>query len=117
MILDAYYDSVRRLLGDGDPNKQITHVGLGTNAADPDPSDSALSGDAVLTPVLSVAYSDTDERLLTISFELGLDAGNGLVIQEVGLICADGTLVARKTREPLIKTPDMRIGESWDLQV
>ena len=116
MILDAYYDAVRRLLGDGDTGKQITHVGFGTDPAPPAPSDAALSADAVTIPVSDVTYSESDPRTVTVAFTMPLDTGNGLVIREVGLITADGTLIARKTREPLLKTPDMRLGESWDIQ-
>lgn len=117
MILDAYYDAVRRLLGDGDLNKQITHVGFGTDPTPPASTDTALSSDAVTVAVSSVVFSNTDPRTVTFEFSLPIDAGNGLVIRETGLLTADGTLVARKTREPLLKTPDMRLGESWDIQV
>jgi hypothetical protein len=81
MILDAYYDALRRLLGEGDTDKQITHVGFGTNDAPADPGDTALSADAVLTPIISATYSDTDPRLFTVTFELGLSNGNGLAIR------------------------------------
>ena len=40
-----------------------------------------------------------------------------MAITEIGLFTADGQLVARKVRNPILKTPDMEIGDSWELLV
>lgn len=117
MILDAYYDAVRRLLGHGDTDAQITHVGFGTDGTPADPADTALSEGAILVPLGTVETPAGEPRTLRVHFLLPRNTGNGMEIREIGLFTADGTLVARKTREAINKTADMEIGDTWEIQV
>jgi len=116
MIYRAYYDALRRLLGDGNLGKRVTHVGLGSSPASPNAEVAALTT-PVLTPITAFAHHPTDTRKTDIHFLLPLDEGVGLVIREIGLLTADGTLVYRVVREPITKTADMAFGDIIELQV
>lgn len=116
MIYAAYYDALRRLLGDGNLAKRVTHVGFGSSALSPNVEVSGLS-DPVLTPVSAVEHHPTDKRRTAFHFLLPLDEGVGLTIREIGLLTADGTLVYRTVRAPITKTADMEFGDVINLQV
>lgn len=116
MILDAYYDALRRLLAEADPGKRITQIGFGDGAASVQPSDTALSN-AFLKPVLGVEYDAADARVLRVRYRLERGEAVGLAITEIGLLTADGTLVARKVRSPIEKTADLEIGDYWEIRV
>lgn len=116
MIYAAYYDALRRLLGDGNLTKRVTQVVLGSSAASPN-AEVASFTDAVFTPVTKVEHHPTDKRITTIHFLLPRDEGVGLVIRELGLATADGTIVYREVRKPIEKTADMEFGDRFELQV
>lgn len=112
MILDAYYDAVRRLLASGDTGKVIKSVGFGSS----DTSEAKSLTDAVVVPVESVEFAD-NSRKLRVNWLLPRHLGNGLAIREIGLLTADGTLVARRTRQAIHKSDDMELGDVWELDV
>nr|USU32890.1 phage tail protein [Methylobacterium sp. OTU13CASTA1] len=116
MIYRAYYDALRRLLGDGNLDKRVTHIGFGSSAASPNAEVSALTT-PVLTPIAAVVHHPTDTRRTAFHFLLPLDEGVGLTIREIGLLTADGTLVYREVRAPITKTADMEFGDVLNLQV
>lgn len=116
MIYPAYYDALRRLLGDGNLAKRVTHVGLGSSALSPNAVVAGLT-DQVLTPITAVAHHPTNTRRTQIHFLLPLDEGVGLTIREIGLLTADGTLVYRTVRQPITKTADMEFGDLINLDV
>ncbi|MNC78397.1 hypothetical protein D3C75_1305980 [compost metagenome] len=49
------------------------------------------------------------------AFTLGESEANGLNIRELGLLCADETLFARKVRGLIEKTSDLSITGSWTI--
>lgn len=116
MLYAAYYDALRRLLGDGDLSKRVTHFALGSSDASPNVEVLSITNE-VLTPITEVVHSLTDSRVTTLHFLLPQDEGVGLTIREIGLKCADGTLVYRTTRLPITKTADLEFGDSLELQI
>lgn len=91
---------------------RIAKIGFGSAGNAPTPTDAALA-----TPFIKAVASVTnpDPRQIRVEFSLeGIEA-NALNIQELGLLAADGTLLARRTRAPLFKTPDLRIEGVWTL--
>lgn len=112
MILEPYYDAVRCLLKNGDIGKIITSVGFGTS----DASEASALTDSVLVPVESVEFGEDPHKLL-IKWLLPRNQANGLAIREIGLLTADGTLIARRTRGLIEKTADMELGDIWELDV
>ena len=113
MILDAYYDSLRHLLVSGDVGKVIASVGFGTS----EETNATELTDAVLIPVDSVELDAENVRKLRVVWTLKRHEANGMAIREIGLLTADGTLVARRTRSAIEKTEDMELGDSWELDV
>ncbi len=112
MILESYYDAVRRLLANGDTGKIITSVGFGSS----DASEAEALTDAVIVPVDSVNFAD-DPHKLQVVWKLPRNQANGLQIREIGLLTADGTMIARRTRGLIEKTEDMELGDTWELEV
>jgi|GEM_PF-6185657 len=104
-IVSGMSPSIAALLaGSGSP---ITHGGCGTGTAGALPSDAGLT-DTILLPITATA----DGRYCYLTYTLPLDQGNGLVIAEYGLFCG-GVLVARTTRSPITKAPDIALAVEW----
>lgn len=116
MILDAYYDALRSLLASADPGKRITHIGFGVGLVSVQPSDTALTA-AYTKPLTSVERDAVDPRRLRCHYRLERGEAVGLAISEIGLLTADGTLIARKVRSPIEKTADLELGDYWEIQV
>ena len=107
--------SMANLLGAATaPNKHITHIHYGTNGADPVLSDTAITApfakavDAVSYPAPGSVQFD---------FSLGLTENNGVTIREYGLISADTTLFARKTRAPIVKDNTISLTGTWTITI
>jgi hypothetical protein len=113
MIQDAYYDAVRKLLASGDAGKVIVSVGFGSSGA----TNATQLTDAVIVPVESISFDGTNPRKLLVNWKLPRHMANGLAIREIGLLTADGTVIARRTRSAIEKTTDMELGDIWELDV
>jgi len=95
----------------GDQAWAINQIGFGVNGEVTADSDFALTA-AYVKAITSVTYPS--QR--SIAFNFSLDAGEavGKPISEMGLLSANGTLFARKTRaSPLVKTAVMAFSGSW----
>ncbi|WP_029009402.1 hypothetical protein [Azospirillum halopraeferens] len=113
-FLPVYYDTVRRLLATGDPDMRLTHVGLGTSGA----PDAETLTDAVLVPIAEVHLPPDQPRKALLHWRVPAGTATGLMVREIGLLRADGVLVARRVRASAIeKTGDMEIGDLWDIDV
>lgn len=115
LIVDVGRDATARLLGEGDTNKIVSQIGFGTSNTPADVSDTALTGG--LTKALA-GHSYPAARQVAFDFTLDEGEGNGLDIWELGLLCADGTLLSRKVRSaPIEKTSDLSLEGTWTLEV
>lgn len=113
LVVDAGRNKQARMLG-GVAGLHVTRIGFGTNGADPAPGDVELT-DAYTKNIASVSYpANTQVRF---SFVLTEAEANGLSIREFGLISADGTLYARRTRggKVIDKDSDLSIEGQWTI--
>ena len=112
LVVDGGKRNLARLFA-GEPGLHATHVGFGSSSIPAEPGDAALTDSVV---VLITAVSFPEPTTVRFDFELGQTIGNGLNIKEFGLLCADGTLFARRTRpEGLAKTSQDIIRGYWQI--
>ncbi len=113
MIVSSGYNSVAQALA-GVPDQYIKKIAIGTNGMEPQTTDSEIT-DAVFFDIESVEYPtpETVRFRFTINYTDAVD----MLICEFGLICADGRLFARKTREPIEKTKLLTITGMWEINL
>jgi hypothetical protein len=116
MILDAYYGALRELLATGNPDKVATKIGFGTGTEPERKSDTALT-DPFIKELSGYELDADDPRLLRVSYRLLRGEANGKHITEIGLYTADETLIVRKMRSAIEKTPDMEFGDTWEILI
>lgn len=97
----------------GASTDKITKIGFGTNGAAATEADVALTG----STVKNIDSYATDETGLTFYWSLDYSEGNGLSIQERGLITQASMLFARKAHPAVAKTADIRIEGSWRINI
>ena len=112
MIMNVAKDAMARLIGGDGINKQITHIGFGTNGVGPNPNDTALTS-AYSKPITAVTYPATGQAAF--AWTLGTSEANGKAITELGLLCEDGTLFSRKTRGAINKEADLSLDGVWTI--
>lgn len=78
----------------GNSTHAVTHVGVGSGAADELDTDTELM-DQQLFPLTSRTVEGRDARF---DFLIGENEANGLAIREFGLFCADGTMFSHRVR-------------------
>lgn len=111
LIVTTGREKLAQLLG-GDYTGRITKVGVGTGSTPASDTDTGLT-DAVLIPVQSTEYAGTKARF---NFTLGNADANGLLIRELGLFFADGTMFSRRVRKSIIgKESDISITGYWEI--
>lgn len=115
LVMDVAPELVAHLLGGDGSGAVITSIGLGTSNTAP------TGGDVELTDPLTKAL-DTRGYPAPGSVEffwsLGLAEAVGMTIQELGLITASGTLIARKVLpNPITKSAAMGLTGSWRLDI
>ena len=111
LIVKAGRNKLARLLG-GDYGGHITKVGVGTGSAAAADSDTDLTN-KVLLDIDSTSY---DSEKVTFNFTIGTGQANGLLIRELGLFFADGTIFSRRVRKSIIgKEDDIKITGYWEI--
>ena len=114
LIVDGAREAMAQLIVE-DVEKRITHVALGTNGATPAPDDTEIT-EAFVKPITGFFYPAPGQ--VKTAWNLLVSEANGLAIIEFGLVCADGTLFARKIREkpkPIYKEDDISIDGQWTI--
>jgi hypothetical protein len=112
LIVNMAKDAMARLIGGDGINKQITHIGFGTNGVGPNPNDTALTS-AYSKPIAAVTYPATGQAAF--AWTLGTSEANGKAITELGLLCEDSTLFSRKTRGAINKEADLSLDGVWTI--
>lgn len=112
MIMNVAKDAMARLIGGSGTGKTITKIGFGTNTTAPTPDNTALT-DAYSKNVSGVTYPATG--LVSFGWSLSTSEANGKAIAELGLICSDGTLFARKVRGVINKDADLSLDGTWTI--
>lgn len=112
-ILNQFLEQLVGLL-QGNETAYVNRMQFGTGSLAPTASQTFLQ--RPITPVKTVTPTVTDE---TIVFSAYLESteGNGFPISEAGLMCVDGTLIARTTFSARTKTSDFRFGFEWTVQM
>lgn len=101
----------------GDPSitggdKVVATISFGSSQATPDLSDVGITSG--FEKALS-GYTYPTDNSVQFLFTLELSENNGATIAEFGLLCADGSLFARKVREPISKTNVVRLEGAWTI--
>lgn len=112
MIMNVAKDAMARLIGGSGTGKTITKIGFGTNATAPTPDNTALT-DAYSKNTNTPTYPTTGQ--VAFGWNLGTSEANGKAIAELGLICSDGTLFARKVRGVINKDADLSLDGTWTI--
>ena len=112
MIMTAAKSALARLIAGQGSGKNINRIAFGTNGVSPTPNDQAIS-EAYTKAVSAITFPT--EGQARFAFTLSESEANGLNIRELGLLCADGTLFARKVRGLIEKTSDLSITGSWTI--
>lgn len=122
VLIDTYQDrnlvvtggreATTLLIGGSGTNKEIDRIAFGTNGADPTVVDTAIT-DEFAKAVNAITFPSTES--VQFDFSLELAENNGVTVREYGLLCADNTLFARKTRAPIIKDNTVRLEGTWTL--
>jgi hypothetical protein len=110
IVNSARLAMTKLIAGDG-AGKNINRIVFGTNGSIPAAGDTEITSPYIKN-VSSVSYPANNK--VEFSWSLGTDEANGKAISEFGLLCADGTLFARKSRtKPLNKESDIAIEGQW----
>lgn len=112
LVVNAGRNAAAGLLGNGTPTKYITQVAFGTDGTDPSSLDTAITA-AFNKAIASTSYPSTG--VVQFDWTLELTEDNGVTIKEIGLLCSDGTLFARKTGMNIIKDNTIRLEGSWTI--
>jgi hypothetical protein len=123
LIVSGAKESMARLLAGEGTGRNITSIAFGTSGDVPIPDDTEITAPFV-KPLSGHSYTVTDEEgyaevpadapLVEFQWNLLNSEANGKAISEFGLLCADGTLFARRTRQlPLNKLSDIALEGYW----
>lgn len=113
LIVNGGRTAVMRLLGGDVAGRSITQIAFGASAAAPSPTDTAITS-AFTKNTGAVTYPNISS--VRFAWTLADNEANGLAIREYGLITANNTLFARKTREVVNKTSSISLLGSWTIQ-
>lgn len=114
LIVNIARQNMARLLTGEGSNRIINRIAVGTNGAPPSPDDTAITH-AFIKPISSFSYpTPTSARF---NFVIKENEANGMAIMEFGLIAADGSLFARRTRggKVIEKEDDLEIEGFWTI--
>lgn len=112
LVVNGGRTAVVNLLGGNVSGRSLTKIAFGTNAVPPANGDNAITG-AFTKALGTVSYP----TISSVKWDWTLEAAeaNGMTIREFGLLCDNNTLFARKTREAIIKTVDVRLVGTWEV--
>ena len=111
LIVEGARDAFAALLAGGE-GQSGAEIGFGTDGNGPYPSDSALTG--AYTKALD-GHDFPDTGQVRFQWSLSTSEANGTAIREFGLLAADGTLIARKTRGVIEKGDDISLSGTWTI--
>lgn len=113
LIVASAKNQMAHLVGGDTSGRSVTKVAVGTSGTAPAVSNTAITN-AYTKAIDSVAYPSSGQ--VKVSWSLGAAEANGKKILEFGLICADGSLFARRIRsEVLSKESDITVEGEWTI--
>jgi hypothetical protein len=111
LIVKGARTAMEQLIAGNVAGKSIDRIAFGTSGSVPTPDDTAIAGPFV-KPLSGVSFPDTGG--VEFSWDLLETEANGKAIMEFGLLCADGTLYARRHRVSAInKDSDIALEGQW----
>jgi hypothetical protein len=111
LIVDGAREVAAQLISGVDTDRTIAQIAFGTNGSVPQPSDTLITG-AYTKSIELVSYPALGQA--EFHWSLLTTEANGMDIFEFGLLCADGTLYARKVREKAFpKNSDFALEGEW----
>ena len=111
IVTNGYLSLLNALIGTS--NKYISKVQAGTNGIAPALTDTAIT--APFDILITTTVITTSK--LTINFEIGATDAVGMTIAEFGLITEEGGLFSRKAWTPFLKTADLTINGTWEINI
>jgi len=113
LIVNGARDQIARLIAGNVGGRSIERIAFGTNGSAPDVADAVIT-QQFARPVNGFSYPAMGQ--VQIDWELPTTENNGMAIREFGLLTADGTLFARRTRQnPIYKESDISIAGHWTI--
>jgi hypothetical protein len=111
LIVNGAKAAMTHLIAGAGTGKNINRIALGTNGASLNTNNTTITSPFIKT-ISGILYPQTNQ--VEFDWALSTTEANGKAISEFGLLCADGTLFARKTRvKPLNKENDIAIEGQW----
>lgn len=111
LVVNGGLDALSKFLSNVSVNKYLASMSAGTSGTAPTPTDTAIAGAVNKAITITPTYPTVGTVLFDLIFDYG-DA-NGITIQEFGIFCQDGTLFARRTVAPIVKTISIRVEIQW----
>lgn len=112
LVVNGGRSAVASMIGDG-TNLKITQIAFGTGSDNPNLNDSDLTGKFVKA-ISGKSYPEPGS--VVFSFTLNENEANGMSIREMGLFTAENVLFARKNRDVINKTADLRFDGTWKIK-
>ena len=111
LIVNGARSAMEHLIAGNVDGKSVTHIAFGTSGNVPTPDDTEIAN-PFTKPVTAISFPETGG--VEFSWDLLSTEANGKAIMEFGLLCADGTLYARKHRVSAInKDSDIAVEGQW----
>ena len=114
LIVDGAKDQMAHLLIGETEGRNINRIAFGTNGIEPEPSDTAITDPFIKN--IGVIFTLPKSGRAVFEWRLLETENNGMAIMEFGLLTADGTLFARRSRQnPIHKASDISLEGSWTI--
>lgn len=96
---------------------KVTSIKFGTSSTAATASQTDILGSLILDKSIVSYTEDVGGTPGTVAFEttLGTAEGNGNTINELGLMTADGTMIARRVTPAIPKTNLISVGVNWHI--
>lgn len=105
---------VAMIFGDGGDANELPPDEFGIRPVDP--GRTGLFGVTRLKLPVTVQWLDQDPPAVLVQAKHGFDEGNGVTLNEMGLLLDDGQLLAMSTYPGFSKTPDISLVWDWEIE-
>jgi hypothetical protein len=115
LVVNSGRALVTRLITGGGNGVYINRIAFGTSGNIPVPPDGEITA-PFIKAIDGVSYPAFNQAL--IDWSLATTEANGMEIREFGLVCTDGALFARRTRQKVLyKESDIAIEGQWIITI
>lgn len=98
-------------------DRQVTSIKFGDDNTAAAATQTDIQGSLIIDKAIVTYAEDIGGTPGKVSFETTLDTseGNGNTIQEIALMCSDGTAIARRVTPAIPKTNLITVGVNWQI--